>query len=304
MQSQTQEIFRTSQEARESRRRRVAEVLSECICTLPSHVSQLDLLLSVPPIDLTRVTRIISRDSEFSGLLLSLASTEFFNTRSCGVTISQAVVLFGSERLRTLALACAFIKYAGRELSHSDRERLWQHSFLTAALSQRTARQVSYPEAGQAYVAGLLHEIGRLPLLAVARQERLTDSALRADWQESPSAEREYFGVDHCEIGRLIATEWNLAPSLIDAIEHYPSSSHAKHDSDLAEIVAVGDRYANLLSPAFNEDCADTAPPKASAVDVLLRMCVPRLPEDESAGVIDFSKEEQFGAELMARPLN
>jgi len=304
MQSQTQRIFETPQEIRETRRQQVAKAVSECTSTLPNHISQLDSLLSAPAVDLARVTRIISCDSDFTGLLLSLASTGLFNARSCGVTISQAVVLFGSERLRALALACACMKYAGRGLSHAERHQLWQHSFLTAALSERTARQVGYPESGQAYLAGLLHDIGRLPLLFVARQGKSAGSVLPVDWQDSLSAERNCFGADHCEVGRAIAAAWNLSPNLIDAIEHHHSPSCAEHDTGLAEVVAAGDRYADLLSPVVVEAVGDAPTRKADAMDALLRICVPNLPADDATGLTNLSQDEQFDEDLMARPLN
>jgi len=304
MQSQTPRIFETVQENREARKRRLAKIVSECVASLPSNISQLDALLSTAPVDLTRVTRIISADSEFGGLLLSLASTELFNVRSCGVTLPQAVVLFGSERLRTFSFAYAFFKHAGRGLSSADRQQLWQHSFLTAALSERTARQVGYPECGQAYLAGLIHDIGRLPLLEAARQEKSAGRPLPADWADSPSAERECFGVDHCELGKLISAAWRVAPSFLDAVAYHHSPGRASHDPDLAEIVAAGDCYANLLSPFAGEDIAVVPPHKAGAINALLQMCVPDLGELDAAGLLSGAQDEGFDQDLMAQLLN
>ncbi|HXX44769.1 MAG TPA: HDOD domain-containing protein [Candidatus Acidoferrales bacterium] len=304
MQSQTPPILETVQENREARRRRLAKIITECVAGLPGNTSQLDALLSTPPVDLTRVTRIINGDSEFSGLLLSLASTELFNVRSCGVTLPQAVVLFGSDRLRTLSLACAFFKYASPGLSSTDRQQLWQHSFLSAALSERTARQVGYPESGQAYLAGLVHDIGRLPLLEAARLEKSASRPLPADWADSPSAERDCFGVDHCEIGKSIAAAWRLAPSFLDAVAYHHSPDRAKHDPDLAEIVAAGDHYANLLSPFAREDFAFGSSQNAGAIDALLQMCVPNLGEQGAADMLDSPQDEEFDEDLMAQLLN
>ena len=282
MPSQTLAVLETPQHARERLRRRVASAVSECVSTLPAHVLQLNALLSAHPVDLTAVTRIISSDSEFSKVVSNIASMELFNARSCGVTISQAIVLFGSERLRMLALACAFIKSAGSDLPVADRHRLWNHSFLAAALSERVARQTSYPDSGHAYLAGLLHDIGSLPLLVVTHQEKLAGSFLPADWQDYPAAEREIFGVDHCETGRVIATAWNLAPSIADVMQYHHSPSQAMCDPDLAEIVAAGDRHANLLSPVAAESLGDTVSERMGAVDALLRMCVPALETEEA----------------------
>lgn len=294
VQVREQHIVETPPEIRQRRKRRVTEVVSQSLSNLPRSVLQLESLLSKPPVDLRRVSQTISTDPEFCELFLSLASTELFNAQSCGVTVPQAVVLFGSERLRTLALTCGFLKYAGHNVSSDDRRRLWQHSFLTAALSERTARQAGCPEMGQAHLGGLLHDIGRLPLLVVAREEEATGNSAHANWLDIPPAERERFGVDHCEVGRSIAAAWNLSPSLVDAIEHHHLPSGAKQDPSLAEIIAAGDRYSNLLSPDPPEDLSEDSSRKAGAVDALLRMCVPRLCEDDETGPGDFSRPDEF----------
>lgn len=300
MQVTEQQIVETSPERRERRKRRVAELTSQSLSALPRHISQLDTLLRQPPVDLARVTRIISADPEFCDLLLNLTSTELFNAQSRSVTAPQAVVLFGSDSLRTLALACAFLKYAGRDLSGGDRRQLWQHSFLTATLSDRTARQVAYAEPAQAYLGGLLHDIGRLPLVIVALEDVAVGDVLPMRWQDDPSAEREFFGVDHCKIGRSIAGAWNLVPSLADAIEHHHSPSRAKRDPNLAEIVAAGDRYSDLLSPNPARDFGDGSSRKAGAVDALLQMCVPPLWRADRKSLANFSGPDDLSTAAIA----
>lgn len=304
VQETKRQFIETPSKPRAARRRQVAKAVSECLAGLPRHVSLLNTLLTSPPIDLTRVSQIISADPQFCGLLLGLASTELFNARSCGVTVPQAVVLFGSERLRALALASAFFKCSGRYLAHDERNALWQHGFLTAMLSERTARQMAYPESGQAYLAGLLHDIGRLPLLIVARDEEAAGFTQPANWQDSPSAEQDYFGVDHGEVGRSIAAAWNLAPSLIDAVEHHHTPSQATHDSYLAEIVAAGDRYSNFLLPVTPKRFAETPSPRARAIEALLGLCVPRLCEDEEIGSASFLTQGSFDNEEISQSVH
>ena len=296
MQATAQQVVETSPEQRERRKRRVAEVTSESLSTLPRHLSRLDGLLRNPPVDLARVASIVSADPEFCDLLLSLTSTELFNAESCSVTVPQAIVLFGSERLRTLALTCAFLKYSGRNLPISDRRRLWHHSFLTATLSDRTARQVAYAEPAQAYLGGLLHDIGQLPLLIVAFEDEAAGDVFPAKWLDDPSVERELFGMDHCKIGRSIAAAWNLAASLADAIEHHHLPFRAKRDANLAEIVAGGDRYSNLLSPNLAGDAANGSSRKAGAVNALLQLCVPPLWRADRKRTVGLSRSGDLGA--------
>ncbi len=80
---------------------------------------------------------------------------------------AEAVVLLGSERLRILVLGCALADFAGRRLPAETVRAFWHHSLLTALLSQKIAAEAQPAFAEQAYFGGLLHDIGRLPLLIV-----------------------------------------------------------------------------------------------------------------------------------------
>jgi len=292
---QAEPALETAPEIRERRKRRVAEVAAQTLAGLPRHIAQLDALLSATPVDLKQVTNVIRIDTEICELLLSLASTELFNPEPSNLAVSESVVLLGSTRLRALALSCSYMRSAGARLPNDDRRNLWQHSFLTAALSERTARQVAYSEAGQAYLGGLLHDIGHLPLLIVAREEEAAGYTLPAEWQDIPAVERDCFGVSHCTIGRSIASAWNLPGALIDAIEHHDVPAHAKNDPALAEIVAAGDRYSNLLAPFPSPGRLQATGP----VDALLRMCVPSLWGEDATGLDNSVWPEDFdGADL------
>jgi HD-like signal output (HDOD) protein len=189
-----------SPEIRQRRKSRVGTVLAEGLPALPTYAIQLNSLLSSPEVDLKKVTQIVRTDPSLCAQILGLANSALFNLRRRVLAVPEAVVLLGSERLRTLVLSCAFMKFAGRQLDSDELREFWRHSLLTAMLSERIARRVEYPEAEQAYTAGLLHDIGELPLLIVAHEEEGRSDAPLAGWRDVPAVEREYFGIDHPEV--------------------------------------------------------------------------------------------------------
>jgi putative nucleotidyltransferase with HDIG domain len=217
-----------AQEAIDKRKQRVLGVLSQGLPTLPTYVLDLNALLSNASVDLKKVGAVIRTDPSLSAQVLRLCNSALFGLRRRVISIEQAAVLLGTERLRTLVLACSIMQFAGKHLSGVQLASFWQHSFLCALLSERVARQVDYFEKEQAYLGGLLHDIGMLPLWIVVLEEAAKTRPLPPpDWVDNVVIEREYFGIDHCKAGRSMAVAWNFMPSFIDVFEHHHHPSRA-----------------------------------------------------------------------------
>ena len=119
-----------SSEAGERRKCRVQALVSNGLPVLPSYVIRLNSLLSSSSVDLNEVTKIIRADSNLSSQIVGLANLALSGHRLRTLAIPEAVVLLGSERLRTLVLSCAFVRFSGCWLSRSDVQSFWQHGFL------------------------------------------------------------------------------------------------------------------------------------------------------------------------------
>jgi len=284
----------TSSETRELRKHRVQTLVSNGLPVLPSYVIRLNSLLSSPSVDLNEVTKIIRADSSLSSQILGLANLALSGHKLRTLAIPEAVVLLGSERLRTLVLSCAFVRFSGCWLSRKDVQTFWQHSFLTASLSKKTAQRMGYPETEQAYVGGLVHDIGRLPLLIVAREEEEIERGKPpANWLDDPAIERDYFGLDHCEVGQSLGAAWKLSPSLIDVLKNHHTASNAVREPHLVEIVAAADCHSNLppepdakgkpVEPAYFE----------GRINTLLRICLPRAWDPDRTALAELLKNEQ-----------
>ena len=148
----------------ERRKKRMMGLLSKGLPTLPNYLLDLNALLSSPSVDLKKVGKVIRTDPSLTAQVLRLCNSALFGLRHRVISIEQAAVLLGTERLRTLVLTCSLMQFAGKHVPMNSLLRFWQHSFLAALLSERIARQVDYPEKEQAYLGGLMHDIGQLPL--------------------------------------------------------------------------------------------------------------------------------------------
>jgi putative nucleotidyltransferase with HDIG domain len=283
----------------EKRKQRLLSVLSKGLPTLPNYVLDLNALLSNASVDLKKVGTVIRTDPSLSAQVLRLCNSALFGLRRRVISIEQAAVMLGTERLRTLVLACSVMQFAGKRLNGPQMAAFWQHSFLCALLSERIARQVDYFEKEQAYLAGLLHDIGQLPLWIVMTEEEVKNRPPPPpDWSDNIPVERDYFGMDHCKVGRSMAVAWNFMPSFIDVFEHHHQPDRAQHDPYLVGIVAAADRFlltqeATLALPAAD---APQSPPAVTAFEneepTFLHDCLPLLSESERTAVIELLQTE------------
>ena len=284
-------------EEMDKRKNRLLGVLSQNLPTLPNYVLDLNALLSNASVDLKKVGAVIRTDPSLSAQVLRLCNSALFGLRRRVISIEQAAVLLGTERLRTLVLTCSLMQFAGKRLTSGQLISFWQHSFLCALLSERIARQVDYFEKEQAYLGGLLHDIGQLPLWIVVLDEEAKRRPLPPpDWPDNVALEREYFGMDHCRVGRSMAVAWNFMPSFVDVFEHHHHPDRAQHDPYLVGIVAAADKFLMTQREAPEATAEPAQGPETAVPDLdgptFLHECLPLLAEPERQAVLEILQTE------------
>lgn len=301
---------RFAAEEMERRKTRLMGVLSQGLPTLPNYVLDLNVLLGQPVVDLKKVGNVIRTDPSLASQVLRLCNSALFGLRHRVISIEQAAILLGTERLRTLILTCSVMQFAGNRVPKAQLSIFWHHSFLCALLSERLAAQLHYCEKEQAYLGGLLHDIGQLPMwMLVLAEEENRRTPPPKNWADDVPLEREYFGMDHCKVGRWMGVSWNYMPSFIDVFEYHHAPEKALHDPYLVGIVAAADQFliaqANAVDshlvdnkgstalPADpNESSAATPGSPAAIVLPFLEKCLPELVESERNAVMEMLQTE------------
>lgn len=212
---------------------RVQEILQSVnhLRPIPSNVTRVLKELENPRVSLGMIAEYIGLDQALAALVLQMANSAALGYgRSCS-SLNDAVVRIGVKRLKSLLLASVAVGPMNRQLSgyRLGAGELWNHSVGTAVTAEWVARTLAYPDPEEAYVAGLLHDIGKLLL----DQYVLTDYSqiiLYVQKYNQPlwMVEEKLIGIDHARVGGLIAKRWGFPTVLMDAISfhHYPSSAH------------------------------------------------------------------------------
>jgi len=174
---------------------------------------------------------VIASDVVFASSALHCANSALFALPSRVVTLRHAIVVLGRERLRCLILTTALQSFVKAPLRSKDFRSWWHHSLATALLSEAFAK-VSREDCPEAYMAGLLHDVGRLGLILQLSREnwraflRSAEAPTRAN-MTILEIERDVFGIDHCAIGVRLLSEWGLPAELVEA-------ARLHHETDFA----------------------------------------------------------------------
>lgn len=212
---------------------------------LPLVVQELLAVMRRPESSADDITRVLGADQALAGKILRLVNSSFYGMPGHVGTISQAVVILGHAALRNLAMSLAVVDSIGRELPPERRQVFWQHALATAAGSEVVARHTGLADPEEAFVAGLLHDIGHL-ILAIALPagfEAAADAGVLGDTDR----ERDAIGMDHCRAGRLVLQHWRLPSSLIECVRlHHSDGACQGGNTPHLTIVALADRLARL----------------------------------------------------------
>ncbi len=158
--------------------------------------------LAVCPWTLRGSEKSFAPNPNLSAYLIHLCQLAMPDFHDQIASVDHGIVFLGIDQMRTLILACCMVLDIGSCYSSDQLRSFWQHSLLTASLSERIARYMNYPRSENAYRAGLFHDAGALALVRWAARmgsAKALDNAMCGEFIE---AERESFGMDHCDVGK------------------------------------------------------------------------------------------------------
>ena len=216
------------------------------IPAFPPIVLRLLDLLGRQDVEIRELVALISSDPAFTAQILNVANSPLFGFRARIDNLQSALVLLGLQRVRSLCMTVATANHMKAALRVEELLRCWRHMLACAMLTDELARCCSAFE-DRAYIAGLLHDVGRLGLLLAYPQEyaELLRNAGR-NALELLDCEREELGMDHCEAGRVLAAHWNLPAELqIVAARHHDPQENGP--VELLTLVHFGCQLADSL---------------------------------------------------------
>lgn len=214
---------------------------------LPSLVAELLASFDDDEVDSGVIAQRIGHDQSLAARVLRVANSPFYGLSGRVATIHDAIVILGFRTVRSLVVAAAMTG-ALPHFSHRglDTRTIWRHAVGVGLAARRLARNSRLnPET--AFTAGLLHDVGRIVLLA-----GFPDAYTAAvNWRQQQdcltlTAEQAVLGMDHCGAGALLAQQWKLPTCIGDAIAYHHDPSPCESTS-LAHVVHLADAIVHAL---------------------------------------------------------
>lgn len=217
--------------------------------SLPHILIKLIDVCDAEDVPISAVAPIVAKDTSLSSRVLRLVNSAYFGLNRTFSSLDQAVIHLGANTIKNLAIT-ASVQQVFKGLRNANSFRIghfWYHSLLCATLGKRIARAVNYTNIEEAYLSGLLQNIGYLVLFVnFPKEYTLIQEKLHRGADEC-AEEEQLIGITHCEAGSWILKNWKISPLIADAaLYHHESVEHIKEGFPLVKITFLADRISEM----------------------------------------------------------
>lgn len=203
-----------------------------------------------PDVDMAEIAETIGRDPSLTAKLLKIANSPYYGMRQVVGSLKLAMVILGGREVRNILIGVTMMDaFDDASTAPITRGNFWDHSARVAAMSKKLSEHYTLRFQGEDFIAGLLHDIGKLVLYRQLPREYgpLFRKAATTD-EEIETLEHSAFGFDHSDAGGAVAKVWNLPETLRDAVlHHHKRAGRSLNDAKDPKLAAVV-RIANLAT--------------------------------------------------------
>ena len=205
-------------------------------------------------VDVHAIAKQLSCDQALAAKTLRLANSSFYGMQHQVSNMNEAIVILGLRNVRTLITASLITRsFAGKKVEGFDFLVFWSHSIAVAVCARELANDSRF-NPDTAFIAGLLHDLGRLVLVTGHTELYRTILAYKVLHQcEDIEAETAILGTDHCVIGQALAAHWKFPEEMqLAVLQHHPKDGEVLNQ--LSAIVHIASVFAIALDMSKAQD--------------------------------------------------
>lgn len=217
--------------------------------SIPKVMMEVCELLSKPTTTTAELSKIISQDQGLVTKILSIANSPLYGLPRKVSTIEFAILILGYGDIKNIVTALSMIEsFKVKSDKNLDQKEFWAHSVMTGVAAKRIAEDLGYRIGGEAFIAGLLHDLG----ITVIHKFFHTAFVQICDDVENEGipyieAELENLGLSHRDIGKFLAEKWNLPQTLADCVLNHETPSQTTDNRILTSVVHLADYMTQKL---------------------------------------------------------
>lgn len=258
-----------STETLQAREKAVANAIREIshIATLPEITLKIVSIVEDPSSTAQDLHKVISKDPALCTRILKVVNSAFYGLPGQIGSINRAIVLLGLNAVKNIAIAASLAKlFKGGQLTPTlSAKDLWLHAIAVGSATKLLAEQMKIGLSDEAFLAGLLHDIGLMVMMQWDRNklieliEKTTAAGPGANMME---IEVQVFGATHPEFGASLSERWKFPKSFTTVIGWHHKPLELPFDQrTLPAMVFIADRLAAELSAGFKLDTPDLGIP-------------------------------------------
>lgn len=231
--------------------------------TVQEIVNRVDDLVSLPGVFIrinemiesqdstaSEIGTVLSQDPGLTARLLRIANSPFYGLSKEVDSVSRAITIIGTQRLRDLVLAtCAVEAFEGIPNELITMDDFWSHSLYCALISKHLAEEAGIRESDSLFIAGLLHDIGELVMFREFPEKSQQALLRELDKDDDPNmalSEKEIIGFDHAELGGAMVAHWNLPAVFVEPVSLHHRPKEATEFPQHTAIVHIANTLAVL----------------------------------------------------------
>lgn len=264
--------------------------------SLPQALLQIMELAERDDVGLAEIGAAVSQDAALAAKVLSTANSAYYSRGRSINSIDQCLSMMGAAQVRRIALNQSVAELFGRfqQASGFDMRYFWHHVLCVAITARELAKRLDYPNGDEAYLAGLLHDVGQLALLSVMSDRYLPIFKTATGEIGLMDKEQQAFGLAHPEVGAWLAQRWNMHSFFADALLYHHEPLPRVRDAHLlVQVVNLANLFNSLFEGEVHLADADLA---FWDLTVEEARAMAEAAEAEAKGVA-----ESIGIEILAR---
>lgn len=217
---------------------------------MPQILLKLIELCDADEAGMAELTKLIANDAGMAARVLGVANSAAYHRGVGKVGLLQALNVLGTEFIKTIVISeSVFQTFNGfPHASGIDLRGFWKHSLTVAVMAREIAKATDYAQPEEAYLAGLLHDVGRLALLSAAPNEYV-HNFLMQDTADLCAVEQRFLQISHAEAGAWLIGRWNLDSFMSDSVlYHHEAPDRVQDAHPLIRIVRLAHLVTDLDS--------------------------------------------------------
>lgn len=228
--------------------RRITESIIN-LPTLPTVISKMIELVDNPKTSSASLSRLISTDQALTARILKLANSAYYGFPREISTVNQAIVVLGFNAVRETGLSLSvfdmFKNSGDNELF--DITSFWEHSMGVGLAARMVAKRVAPAAAGEAFVAGLLHDIGKIVYRQYFQSEfEMLMHYVNSEDMELCLAEERVTGTNHAQVGEWLVEKWRLPRRIVESVACHHMPADAPKEPLFVAAVSLADHICHL----------------------------------------------------------